>query len=98
MDGPPSPDALKTTFQALEPPTPSETKSAPSVVMAPNPAKNSPAKATPSLSAACTPPSPKLTESHKTTPLSPQSSGLGSAGGVPLSGDSAQSQPCGYPQ
>jgi hypothetical protein len=48
---------------------------------------------TPGPSAIETSQGPRLTESPRTTPPSPQSQGLGSTGKVPLSGDIAQPSP-----
>jgi hypothetical protein len=75
-----SPSTSKTTSQAPEPPSPSETKGSPSPVKAPSPQKASPTKVAPSPSAVGAPPSPKPLESPKTTPLRPQSHGLDSTG------------------
>jgi hypothetical protein len=93
-----SPGASKTTSQAPEPLSPSEIKGSPSPVKAPSPQKASPAKTAPSPSTVGAPLSPKPLESPKTTPLSPQSHGLDSAGEVPLNGNSAQPQLEGSPQ
>jgi hypothetical protein len=84
----PSPPPSK----ASKPPSRSGAKNSPNPVKAPSPQKASSAKATPNPSIVGASLSPKPTESPKGPPPSPRSPGLRSAGGVPLSGDSAQPQ------
>jgi hypothetical protein len=67
----------------LEPPSSNGAQSPPD----PAPTLASSAKATPDSNPVGASPSPTLAESPKTTPPSPQSHGLGFAGGVPLDGD-----------
>jgi hypothetical protein len=67
----------------LEPPSSNGAQSPPHLA----PTLASSAKATPDSNPVGASPSPTLAESPKTTPPSPQSHGLGFAGGVPLDGD-----------
>jgi hypothetical protein len=89
VEEPSSPNMTRTTSHAPKSPNLGQTKNSPSLVKAQTPWNTSPAKVNPSSSAVGTHPSAELTESPKTTPPSPQSHGLGSADGVPLSGDSS---------
>jgi hypothetical protein len=92
------PDAQKSESTSDEPQSLSGTKTLPNLAKAPSLKKASPCKAIPSLNPTVNPQSSELAESPKTTPPSPHSHGLSSAGEVPIGGKFAQPQPKSLPR
>jgi type IV secretory pathway VirB10-like protein len=97
-----TPDAAQKAPKATEPLCPSRTRDSPVPVNTPSPsvAKKTPTKMTLNPSATSASSSSKLVQStrKKTTPLIPQSHGLGVSGGVPSGGYSARPQAENPPQ